>query len=461
MARIVVCGAGTCGLITAMLFAKDGHDVEVLERDPMDPPDPADAWDAWERRGVNQFRLPHFLMSRFRYDMIRELPEVVDALVAAGGYEFNFFGPFREVVPEPERFDVVTARRPVVEAAIAKVAANTERVRIRRGAAIAGLTTGTSARDGVVHVTGVRLEGGEEVGADLVVAATGRRSPLGRWLEDAGGRTPYESVEDSGFVYYGRYGRSADGQQQLHGPNLADFGSIGLLALPADDGTIGIGVIAASSDASMRKLRHEDAWQRVMRRLPDGEMLADLEPISDLTAMAGIEDRYRRFVVDGEPVATGVVAVADAWAATNPTLGRGISLGVMHALLLRDTVRDHLDDPYALAVAWDDVTERVMTPWYEATIWHDRRKLQSYAAVAGTAPPVDDQDWERFVALGRLTGGDLDLAVRWVSRFGFLLEPPQVLLEDADLAAKLDAAVPDNGMHDGPSREELLELVGT
>lgn len=460
MARIVVCGAGTCGLIAAMLFAKDGHDVEVVERDPMEPPSPADAWDAWERRGVNQFRLPHFLMSRFRYDMVRELPEVVEALVAAGSYEFNFFGPFREVVPEPERFDVVTARRPVVEAAIAKVAASTERVRIRRGAAIAGLTTGASARNGIVHVTGVRLEDGEEIAADLVVAATGRRSPLGRWIEEAGGRAPQESVEDSGFVYYGRYGRSPDGEQQLHGPALSDFGSIGLLALPADDGTVGIGVITASSDAPLRKLRHEDAWQRVMRRLPDGEMLADLEPISDLTAMAGIEDRYRRFVVDGEPVATGVVAVADAWAATNPTLGRGISLGVMHALLLRDVVRDHLDAPYALAVAWDDVTERVMTPWYEATIWHDRRKLQSYAAVAGTASAVDDQDWERFVALGRLTGGDLDLAVRWVSRFGFLLEPPQVLLQDPELVAKLDAAVSENGMHDGPSREELLELVG-
>lgn len=460
MARIVVCGAGTCGLITAMLFAKDGHDVEVIERDPMEPPEPADAWDAWERRGVNQFRLPHFLMSRFRYDMVRELPEVVDALVAAGSYELNFFGPFREVVPEPERFDVVTARRPVVEAAIAKVAAGAERVRIRRGAAIAGLTTGASARDGIVHVTGVRLEGGEEIAADLVVAATGRRSPLGRWLEEAGAPAPYESVEDSGFVYYGRYGRSPDGEQQLHGPTLGDFGSIGLLALPADDGTVGIGVIAASSDASMRKLRHEDAWQRVMRRLPNGEMLADLEPISDLTAMAGIEDRYRRFVVDGEPVATGAVAVADAWAATNPTLGRGISLGVMHALLLRDSVREHLDDPYALAVAWDDVTERVMTPWYEATIWHDRRKLQSYAAVAGAGVPVDDQDWERFLALARLTAGDLDLAVRWVSRFGFLLEPPQVLLEDPDLAAKLDAAVGENGVHEGPSREELLALVG-
>ena len=460
MARIVVCGAGTCGLVTAMLLAKDGHEVEVLERDPMEPPAPADAWDEWERRGVNQFRLPHFLMPRFRYDMARELPAVVDALIAAGAYDFNFFGPFREVVPDPERFDALTARRPVVEAAIAHVAASTRGVTIRRGVAIRGLATGASARDGIVHVTGVELEDGATVEADLVVAATGRRSPLGRWLTEAGAKAPFESVEDSGFIYYGRYGRSSTGEQLLRAPNLSDFGSIGLLALPADDGTVGMGVITVSSDAVMRKLRHEDAWERVMRRLPDGDMLADLEPISELTAMAGIEDRYRRFVVDGEPVATGVVAVADAWAATNPTLGRGISLGAMHAQLLRDVVREQLDDPYGLAMAWDDVTETVMTPWYESTIWHDRRKVQSYAAEAGTMPALDDRDWERFIALGRMTAGDLDLAVRYVERFGFLREPPQALLQDPELVEKLDMATAENGAHEGPTREELLALVG-
>src|SRR5579864_8030917 len=63
---IVVTGAGIGGLTTALLLAADGHEVTVLERDPARVPDPERAWDDWIRRGVNQFKLPHFFAPRFR-----------------------------------------------------------------------------------------------------------------------------------------------------------------------------------------------------------------------------------------------------------------------------------------------------------------------------------------------------------------------------------------------------------
>lgn len=447
------------GLVTAMFLAADGHEVTVLERDPMAPPPPDEAWETWERRGVNQFRLPHFLIPRFRHEMARHLPRVLDALEAAGAHQLSFFGPFREAVPDPERFDVVTARRPIVEAVIAAETARTPGISIRRGVGIAGLRTGAEVAPGIPHVTGVRTESGEEVTADLVVAATGRRSPLGRWLAEIGARPPLEEQEDCGFVYYGRYVRTDDGSPVVPGPESADFGSVGLLALPADQGTAGVAIITATGDAATRGLRDETAWGRVLRALPGGDRLAELEPISEHAVMAGIEDRWRRFAVDGEPVATGVVAVADAWAATNPTLGRGISLGVIHARHLRDLVRTHLDQPRDLAVAWDELTDREMTPWYRATVWHDRRKARQYAVSAGLAEDVPDPDWDRFVALGAAAQADLELAVRFAERQAFLLEPPEALLADDDLAAKLDAAPVDWRHHAGPSRAEVLALL--
>ena len=82
---------------------------------------------------------------------------------------------------------------------------------MRRGVAVSGLVAGAQAMRGVPHVTGVRTRGGEEIPADLVVDATGRRSPLPDWLESAGAGAPTRSSRTAGFVYYGRHFRSADG----------------------------------------------------------------------------------------------------------------------------------------------------------------------------------------------------------------------------------------------------------
>ena len=61
MAEILVLGAGLTGLTTAMLLARDGHDVTVLERDAAEPPPTARrrAWTGWDRAGVAQFHQLH------------------------------------------------------------------------------------------------------------------------------------------------------------------------------------------------------------------------------------------------------------------------------------------------------------------------------------------------------------------------------------------------------------------
>src|SRR5438094_9948914 len=92
MTRILILGAGLGGLCTAMLLARDGHEVTVLERDPVGPPPPehADAaWEGWQRRGVNQFRLPHFMLPRWWSELRAELPEVRYPLAVAGARYLN------------------------------------------------------------------------------------------------------------------------------------------------------------------------------------------------------------------------------------------------------------------------------------------------------------------------------------------------------------------------------------
>ena len=206
MARIIVVGGGIVGLGASLLLARDGHQVTVLERDPALPPDPEGAWEEWERRGVNQFRLLHFFQPRYRELMDANAPDVIAAFLDAGALVVN---PLRDAPAEvtggfregDERYDAVTARRPVAEAAIARVVAATDDLEVRRGVGVVGLLTGDATAAGVPHVVGVRTDTGEELRADVVVDAAGRRSTLPAWLTDTGAQPSVEERADCGFVY--------------------------------------------------------------------------------------------------------------------------------------------------------------------------------------------------------------------------------------------------------------------
>src|SRR3954454_20134763 len=193
-----------------MLLGGDGHEVVVVERDAAEPDGDADAlWSGWERRGINQFRLLHYFQPAFRAALERELPSLLAALDGAGALRHNVMA----LVPEQlsggfrdgdEQYEAQTARRPVMEATLARCAASAPGVEIRRGVAVDGLITGTAAEPDSPHIVGVRTTGGQEIRADLVVDALGRRSPVASWLDAVGARPPVEEGEDSGFVYHGR-----------------------------------------------------------------------------------------------------------------------------------------------------------------------------------------------------------------------------------------------------------------
>jgi choline dehydrogenase-like flavoprotein len=129
MAKIVVLGAGVCGLATAMLLSRDGHQVTALERDEDSVPEsPEVAWERWARDGVAQFRQAHFLHSRGRAVLEEELPGVADALEGAGATRFDpvpLMPPsIADRAPRPgdERFVSITARRPILEQAFGRMA---------------------------------------------------------------------------------------------------------------------------------------------------------------------------------------------------------------------------------------------------------------------------------------------------------------------------------------------------
>jgi len=467
MAKIVVTGGGVVGLATAMLLAGDGHDVTVLERDPATPPEPIEAWDEWERRGVNQFRMPHFFLPRFRIVAEAELPLMVKAMETAGAARLNPVEGMPDAMnggrrPGDDRFEALTGRRPAVEAAIARQAAETPGVTIRRGTALAGLVVADD-RAAVPHAVGVRTEGGEDLRADLVVDATGRRSPLPQWLETAGARRPEEELEDSGFVYYGRHFRSADGSlPAVMGPYLQAYGSVSVLTLPADNGTWGVALVASARDSALRAVRHTDRWEAVVRSLPLAAHWLDGEPLeNEVVVMAKIEDRHRSFVVDGTPVATGVLPVGDSWACTNPSVGRGASIGLIHAVALRDLLRSAPSGALDVASAWHDVTEETVEPLYRATLTFDRNRLAEIEALGRGVEFDGGPEWEISQALQHAASLDPDCVRAFADVAGLTAQPAEVLADEAVFAKVIELGA---GWRDappfGPDRAQLLALVG-
>jgi 2-polyprenyl-6-methoxyphenol hydroxylase-like FAD-dependent oxidoreductase len=467
MARIILVGGGIVGLGASLMLARDGHQVTVLERDPAVPPEPEQAWEGWERRGVNQFRLLHFFQPRYRELMDANVPEVVAALLDAGALVVN---PFRDAPAEvtggfregDDRHDAVTARRPVAEAAIAQVVAANDSVEVRRGVGVVGLLTGEATSAGVPHVVGVRTDAGEELQADLVVDAAGRRSSLPTWLTDIGAQPPAEERADCGFVYFGRHFRSNDGSVPIaFGPLLQEYGTVSVLTLPADNGTWGVGVVASAKDKAMRSLKSLDVWTNVVKSMPLCAHWLDGEPLDDQVAvMAKIEDRHRSFVLDGSPVATGVVALADSWACTNPSVGRGISIGTIHAVGLRDVLHDMPTDPVALQQQWHDATMATAEPWYRGTLAFDEGRLAEIDAALEGRPFEPPPGFEMGKALGVAAGKDPEMLRSILDLAGVLALPEEVFGRAGVFERVIELG---SGWRDeqlpGPSRDELVALA--
>jgi 2-polyprenyl-6-methoxyphenol hydroxylase-like FAD-dependent oxidoreductase len=296
-----------------------------------------------------------------------------------------------------------------------------------------------------------------------VIDATGRQSCSPQWLAAIGARRPYEAQEDCGFTYYTRY-FSGSVPQRRAGP-LMPIGSITLLTLPGDNDTWSVTIFVATGDQPLKTLRHDEQWTRVIRACPLHAHWLDGVPSTPVLAMSGIADRYRRFVVDGAPIVTGFVAVADAWACTNPSAGRGLTVGFLQTLRLRDSIRASGDDPRALVEEFDRRTEAEITPWYHAQIAVDRTRFaQMEASREGREPtPPDNELARRIGSLMSLLGADPDLFRAGMEYIG-TITPVQTILERPEVVQRMAAAreaikgrptppVP------GPTRGQLLQLA--
>lgn len=377
MAHVLVIGGGLGGLATALLVARHGHTAELFERDTRAPGTALDRdFFGWRRPSVPQANQPHALLGAARNVLRDELPDVHAEMLRLGArerHEMDWFDVRPPARPGDEDLVMLQARRIVLESALATALRAEPGVVARYGEPVTGLLTAPEGGDGGgrldggsggsggsgggsraaagVRVTGVTTEAGVYEG-DLVVDAGGRRGGAERWLAAVGCRPAVVERHRTGLAYFCRWYRLPEGRAEgPRRPWAVTGGSFaGCAVFPADNRVFAVTLFVHTGDTTRSALRDPEVFERAARAFPPGAAWLDLgaEPLSDVLATGGLDNRWSSLVDERGPVVTGLVPVGDAITHTNPTLGQGTSLTLWAA---RRVARTAHQDPGSVRFA--------------------------------------------------------------------------------------------------------------
>ena len=458
--RVVVAGGGAGGLGAALALARRGHEVLVLERDPLhDATSPDDAF-GWERPGAPQTHQTHGFLARIVVLMRERFPDLLDALVQAGCSTVSGTAALGAPQPGDEDLAILLVRRTTFEWVLRRAVEAEPGVEIRSGVGVAGLLAARDDGAGTPIVGGVVLDDGVEVRGDLVIAATGRRGDVPAWLKPLGVMVQ-ETVRPSGLMYLTRWYRADDALETPPAPKLGgDLGYLKFLIVPGDGGMLSATLAVGTEDKQMRRLLSEpDRFERACRSLPGpdqwfGEL--DLEPIGGIRPMGGLMNRIRRFTdASGRPTVRNFHAVGDAHTCTNPLYGRGCSLALLQAVLLADAMEAH-DDPTERAAAYEALCREEVAPW-----WHHAVEIDKSGADTADGDAPDQAQRDRLAAVMAASQTDPVIG-RGMARLWNLLTRPADLNAEPEFVARVGAIMADPDAYPapdptGPSRQLLLD----
>jgi 2-polyprenyl-6-methoxyphenol hydroxylase-like FAD-dependent oxidoreductase len=373
--RIAIVGAGPAGTTAALLLARQGHHITLVDRDLGPRPG-----EVWKRVGVMQFHLPHTLRAPGRNLLAQRLPDLHQALVDAGAV-------VAALPSGPESAANLHIRREVMERAMWEFTSREP-----------GITRVGGHADDIVldhdRVTGVVVSTGSTrrtIGADLVVDASGR---AGRF---AAAYRPQVDGGDCGVAYASRLFQlrpGADPGPMNGGPGwVVEHDGLLNIIFVHDAGTFSVLLARLGKDRELTALRDESAYTTALTLLPAAAEWTDPArafPIDKVRAGAGLVNLYRPQTRQ----VTGLLAIGDAVCTTNPTGGRGVTLAVRAAAELADLIATHPARQWAARLdAW---SLEQLRPWFEEHLIFDRAVRARW-----DGEPLDpdaDISWDLVVA---------------------------------------------------------------
>jgi 2-polyprenyl-6-methoxyphenol hydroxylase-like FAD-dependent oxidoreductase len=468
---IAIAGGSAAGLFAALLLARAGHHAVVLERDGLKPaPDVESAAEAAFRPSAPQIVQPHIIMAHCRQLLIDRLPDVYDGLRAAGVAEAPLWTQMPESLsdvtarPGDEQLTPMMTRRSTVDWVLQRAAAAEPRVTLQYGVKVTGLLAAQGERP---DVTGVRTSQGARP-ADLVVDATGRRSPVDNWLAQIGAQATATQQAECGVAYFSRHYRvrpaaSLPGLLVTRTVMALDEFLVGKWG--GDNGAAQLAVAPLAADRRFRALRDPEVFTAVLRTIPVyAAWLDTMDPITEVFPMAGLHNTLRRLVVGGTPVATGLHAIGDSVCTTNPTLGRGLALALTGAADLVDTIGRHAGNPAAQALALDRLVGEHVLPFYEDQVAIDAARLAVMRHAIFGAPKPQPPDTPGRVSYPQLrVAATYDpTAFRAFWKINGMVCPPEQVYIDPDVVARTRATLRQHGSGPPtvqPTRGQLLAAL--
>ena len=437
MADVVVAGAGVVGLACALFLARRGHVILLLDRDAAPPNgSPEDEVEGWTRPGVPQAMHSHIFRARSTRVLQEEAPDVIDALLERGitRSDVRFGEGFEDDV-------ALSSRRLVYEAVLRRKVEAEARIEVRNGVDLSGLIARSNGT--VSTVMGLRTHDGEHLHADLVVDACGRRSATPRWLREIGVSAPAEVRRPFGLHYFARHYRLHSGASypstEVPVGQITPYGLF--VAFGGDNRTYSLAGGLSKDDPHKTALRDGKVFDRVLSAIPAlSPWIAAGAPITDVYLMAGLANRRRSLVVDGQPSVRGYILIGDASIYTNATFGQGIALGFWQAQRLAQLFSEIGQKNDALVHELEDWTERTLSPRFEAQSVSDERMVQTMrAGIHGAPLPEPDEGQKPLSAVVALSRKGDELATAALARMHNLLAEPVDLLADPLLAERVQS----------------------
>jgi 2-polyprenyl-6-methoxyphenol hydroxylase-like FAD-dependent oxidoreductase len=419
MGNAVVIGASMAGLSAARVLSDHFESVTLVDRDAL----PADNT---PRRGVPQGAHGHILLVSGLRQLAALFPGFEDELVNAGGTRFDpglglrSFRFGRLFTPAPTGLDLVAMSRPQLEMLVRERVVKLPGVTLREQVAVSAL----QGADG--RVTGVVLDTGDTLAADLVVDCSGRGSRSDRWLADLGLPAPEQVEIKVGVAYvtrtYRRRPGDLPGWQAIFTLPTAPRERMAGLVLPleGDRWLVGLGgwhIETPPGDV--------ESFEATARALPDqavAELMARAEPLTDPVAHRFPSSRRRLFErLDRLPA--GFVALGDAICSFNPIYGQGMTCAAKEAAALGDTLSRHRTPDAGMARDYyRAAAEIIATPWQFA-VGGDF----NYPQTVGPRPRgIKLRNWyARRIGLASLVSPDVNARFQSVQQ---LVTPPAELL---------------------------------